>query len=385
MRITDVEVIPFQVPRTAFRHGGELEETTITQTVTRITTSDGTVGHCLGGAAHGDRDGLSVTQREAVESVGESLLVGEDPFDRERFWRWWWSAKVDEPVLSVLDIALWDVQGRSLGTPAYKLAGACRDRVPAYASTFPNLGDPETYADHAAACRDRGYQAYKIHPYYFWDPVTGEDVPGRPSHVEHDLAAIRAVDERVGEDMTLMYDPWGTYGSFAEARRVGRELVERGYYWYEHPMEEYRVSSYERLQTALDVPICSPEIAAGSVYTRADWIKREVTEISRIDALRGGITGCLKLAAVCEAFDVRCEIHMSGFANLQVLGATSPDTCEYYERGLLAPGLEYETPPPYLESIPDPMDDDGMVRVPDAPGVGYELDWSYVEAHRLDA
>ena len=79
--------------------------------------------------------------------------------------------------------------------------------------------------------------------------------------------------------------------------------------------------------------------------------------MSRIDVLRGGITGVKKMAAVCEAFGVKCEIHMSGFGNLQVLGSTSEDVCEYYERGLLAPGVDYETPPPYLEAIADPMDD----------------------------
>src|SRR5690606_37439114 len=129
--------------------------------------------------------------------------------------------------------------------------------------------------------------------------------------------------------------------------------------WYEHPMPVYRVSSYEKLTRELSIPILSPEIAAGSLYTRAEWIKREASDMTRIDVLRGGITGVKKLVGVCEAFGVKCEIHMSGFANLQILGSTSEDTCEYYERGLLAPGVDYETPPPYLAAICDPMDAEG--------------------------
>jgi len=66
------------------------------------------------------------------------------------------------------------------------------------------------YAAHAAACKAQGYQAYKIHPYYFWDPVTRKPDPGRPSHVAQDLKVCCAVRERVGDDMALMYDPWGT-------------------------------------------------------------------------------------------------------------------------------------------------------------------------------
>jgi L-alanine-DL-glutamate epimerase-like enolase superfamily enzyme len=105
--------------------------------------------------------------------------------------------------------------------------------------------------------------------------------------------------------------------------------------------------------------------------------------MSRIDVLRGGITGVKKLLAVCEAYQVRCEIHMSGFANLQVLAASSEDTCEYYERGLLAPGVDYETPLPYLDEICDPLDADGYVSVPQEPGLGYKIRWDYIEENLI--
>lgn len=106
--------------------------------------------------------------------------------------------------------------------------------------------------------------------------------------------------------------------------------------------------------------------------------------MSRIDVLRGGITGCMKMAAICEAFGVKCEIHMSGFGNLQVLGATSEDVCEYYERGLLAPNIDCETPLPYFEEICDPMDSEGYVTVPQEPGMGYKVKWDYIEEHRIE-
>jgi hypothetical protein len=75
---------------------------------------------------------------------------------------------------------------------------------------------------------------------------------------------------------------------------------------------------------------------------------------------------------------------MSGFANLQLLGATSEDVCEYYERGLLAPGVDEETPLPYLAAVCDPLDDDGCVTVPTEPGMGYRLVWDYIEENRLE-
>jgi L-alanine-DL-glutamate epimerase-like enolase superfamily enzyme len=383
MRIADLDVIRFRVPRRPFRNGELLPETWVTQTLTRVRTEEGAEGYYLGGHGHGDQDGLTADECARLVGPLRALVVGHDPFDREKFWHWLWVANWPENLLSVLDMALWDLQARYCGLPVHKLLGGCRERVKAYSSTYPNMGSPQDYADHAAECRARGYRAYKIHPYYFWDPDTGRADPGRPSHVEADLQVCRAVRDRVGEDMVLMYDPWGTYRTYEEAVRVGRVLEELGFYWYEHPMNEYRVEAYVKLARELAIPILSPEIAAGSIYTRADWILRGAADMSRIDVLRGGITGCRKMAAICEAFGVRCEMHMSGFGNLQILGATSEDVCEYYERGLEAPGVEYDSPPPYLRTPCDPLHEDGTVRVPDAPGMGYELNWDYIREHQV--
>ncbi len=382
MKIAELEVIPFRVPRRQFRHGELLPETMVIQTLTRIATDTGAEGYYLGGHGHGDQDGLTPDEVGVLQGRLRSLLIGQDPFDREKFWHWMWVANLPENLLSVVDMALWDLQARAFGVPIHKLLGGARERAKAYSSTFPNMGPPSVYADHAAECQARGYRAYKIHPYYFWNPVTGEADPGRPSHVEQDIEVCRRVRDRVGDDMMLMYDPWGTYRTFEEAVRVGRVLEELGFYWYEHPMPEYRVDSYIRLARELSIPILSPEIAAGSIYTRADWIHRGASDMSRIDVLRGGITGCHKMAAICEAFGVRCEMHMAGFGNLQILGATSEDVCEYYERGLEAPGVDYETPPPYLEALCDPLDADGTVAIPQEPGMGYRLNWDYIREHR---
>jgi L-alanine-DL-glutamate epimerase-like enolase superfamily enzyme len=383
MKIVDLQVIPFRVRRRNFSGGVMGPEVDVVQTLTKVMTDEGAEGYYLGGYNHGDQDGIPVDQRAILEGRIKSLLVGQDPFDREKFWHWFWVANLPENLISVVDMTLWDLQARAFGIPVYKLLGGCRDKVKAYASTYPNMGTPEDYARHALACKQQGYTHYKIHPYYFYDPVKKTPDPGRPSHIEQDIEVCRAVRAAVGGDMVLSFDPWGTYRTYEEAYRVGRVLEELNFYWFEHPMPEYRVSSYEKLCRELDIPILSPEIAAGSLYTRADWILRRASDMSRIDVLRGGITGVKKMVAVCEAYGVKCEIHMSGFANLQILGATSEDVCEYYERGLVAPWVDYETPPPYLETIGDPMDQEGYVHLPQEPGMGYRLIWDYIEENRV--
>lgn len=384
MKITDIQVIPFKIPRQPFQHGKLLPETTVVQTLTKVLTDEGAEGYYFGGSGHGDADGMSVEQRATLEGRLKNLVLGHDPFDREKFWHWMWTAQlIPENLMSVLDMALWDLQARAFGIPLYKLLGGCRDKVKAYASTFPNMGSPEVYAEHAVACREEGYTHYKIHPYYFWDPVSQTPDPGRPSHIAQDIEVCRSVRRAVGPDMVLSYDPWGTYRTYEEAYKVGRVLEDLDFYWYEHPMPEYRVSSYQKLCRELDIPILSPEIAEGSFYTRADWILRGASDMSRIDVLRGGVTGVKKMASICEAYGIKCEIHMSGFANLQLLGATSEDVCQYYERGLLAPGVDCNTPPPYLEALGDPLDSEGYVHLSQEPGMGYRIDWDYIEANRL--
>ena len=383
MKITDVRVVPFRTTVKRFSNGTPQPKLPMIQTLTRIETDDGATGHYFGGHGHGDQDGMDAVSQAFVTSRLRDLLVGRDPFDREQFWHWMWAAKTPEHLMGVIDMALWDLAGNVANLPVAKLMGGARDRVRAYASTYPNLGSIDDYVSHAIACREEGYQAYKIHPYYFWNPETRQPAPGRPSHIRHDIELIHAVADAVGDTMTLMYDPWGTYHIYEEALAVGRELESRGYHWYEHPMPEHRLGAYQKLAAELSIPICSPEILEGHVFTRAEWIRQEASDISRIDVLRGGITAARKTAITCEAFGVRCEIHMSGIGNLHVLGATSDDTCEYYERGLLAPGVDYDAPLAYLNAPLDPMDAEGYVSLPTRPGLGYDIIWDYVEENRV--
>lgn len=383
MKITNITVTPFRTWVDRYQNGEPKPNTEIIQTLTTIETDEGVTGRYLGGQGHGDQDGLDVINQGIIEGRIRQMLVGQDPFDRELFWHWMWVAKIPENIMGVIDMALWDLAGNHANMPVHKLLGGYRTKVKAYASTYPNMGSVQNYAEHAIACRDRGYQAYKIHPYYFWNPETEEAVPGRPSHIKYDIEVINAVADAVGGDMVLMYDPWGTYHTYEDALKVGRELEARGFYWYEHPMPEERMTAYEKLSAALEIPILSPEILYGHVFTRADWVKRGAADMSRIDVLRGGITAVKKTIAVCEAYGCRCEVHMSGIGNLNVLGSASEDTCEYYEHGLLAPGVDYERKLDYLESVLDPMDDEGYVHLSDRPGLGYQLIDDYIAEHRI--
>ena len=386
MKISDIKIKTFRTyaDRWDIGHAVPIPKAQLMQTVLMIETDEGVTGCYFGGGSHGDAEGLNNVDQHMILTRIKGLIVGQDPLDRELVWKWLWVANIPENVASVIDNCLWDLAGQAFKTPVYKLMGGARDKLKAYASTYPNIGVPRVYAEHALACKNEGYQAYKIHPHYFWNPETKQPTPGRPSNIKADIETIHLVREAVGPDYILMYDPWGTYMSLEEAIKVGRELEKLNYYWYEHPMPEYRVESYVRLSRELSIPILSPEIVAGGVFSRAEWILRGAGDMTRIDVIRGGITGARKTAIVAEAYGLRCEIHMAGWGNLQVCGATHEDTSEYYEKGLLAPGVDYDMPHPYLRNTCDRIDDAGFVHMPKGAGMGYEIEWDYINDNLMD-
>jgi L-alanine-DL-glutamate epimerase-like enolase superfamily enzyme len=152
---------------------------------------------------------------DVIEHVVKPMLVGQDPFYRERAWQ---SLKerqrlhvgvLSDKVLAAVDLALWDLAGRALNQPVSKLLGACRDKVKAYASTMcgddlkGGLDTPKAYAEFALACKQRGYTAFKLHT---WMPP----MPGAPDP-KRDVAACTAVRKAVGDEMVLMLDAFHHY------------------------------------------------------------------------------------------------------------------------------------------------------------------------------
>jgi L-alanine-DL-glutamate epimerase-like enolase superfamily enzyme len=91
----------------------------------------------------------------------------------------------------------------------------------------------------------------------------------------------------------------------------------------------------------------------------------------------------MKTIHLCEAHGVACEIHGGGPGNLTALCAMNIPG-EFYERGLLHPFVDYDEPPPHLNSIADPLDDEGNVTISDEPGLGWDVNWDWVEANRVE-
>jgi L-alanine-DL-glutamate epimerase-like enolase superfamily enzyme len=340
------------------------------QSLVSITSNNGEVGYCFGNIA-----------KNSIENLIKPILVDEDPFLRERIWQNLKERQrlnltsLHDADLMIIDMALWDLAGRALGQPVYKMLGGYRERVPAYASTMcgdeykVGLDEPSSYAEFARWCQKRGYPAFKLHT---WQPP----IPGSPD-VKRDIAACAAVREAVGPDMPLMLDPYHFY-SREEALFLGKELEKLGFYWLEEPMNEHSMSSYIWLCENLSIPICGPETAEGKMFIRAEWVKNGASDILR-GGVRdvGGITPLIKISHLAEAFGMRMEVHGGGPGNLHVLCAMGIPG-EFYERGLLHPFIDYEQPQPWLNTLTDPMDNEGNVHISQDPGLGWDIDFDYI-------
>ena len=129
--------------------------------------------------------------------------------------------------------------------------------------------------------------------------------------------------------------------------------------------------------------MCSPELTDGFHYSRAEWVLQRASDIGRIDVNFGGVTACKKAVDMYESFGVPCEMHVGGFGNAAILGATTGETCEFFERGLLYLDEDYDRTPLYLKSPCDPMDLEGYVQLPQGPGLGFDLNWDYINDNLL--
>jgi len=377
MKITDVTVQRFQyrskVVRDTDGHGHAGHEHDAVQSLLTITTDEGLSGHFFG-----------APNPSVIEQVVKPYLVGEDPLFREKLWHGLKErqrlnlATLADRVLTAVDLALWDLGGKIAGLPVHKLLGAARDKVPAYASTMVGddvpggLDTPEAYARYAIQCKERGYTSFKLHT---WQPPT----PGAPN-VKRDIAACAAVREAVGPDYPLMLDPFHYYNRL-EALELANGVHKLGYLWMEEPMDEHSMSSYVWLCEQTALPICGPETAEGKMYVRAEWIKAGACDMVRSGVGDvGGITGLVKCVHLAEAFGMHLEVHGGGVGNLHVLGAmVSPGL--YYERGLLHPFIDHDATPVWLNKPVDPMDNEGFVHISPDPGLGYDINWDYINTH----
>jgi len=338
--------------------------------VLTIRTADGTEGHYRGFA-------FTPPMVAQIGMVAEEHLLGRDPLERAGVWTDLWRAlrHTDHLGLGPIDVALWDLAGKHHGASVSTLLGGYRERLPTYASTFfvdersDGLDSPEAFADYAEACLERGYDGFKFH--------------GHPdSRPEFDIAICEALARRVGDEMDLMIDSSSLYRTYADAVEVGRAVDDLDFFWYEDPLCDGGVSGAmtRKLVDELETPVLGLEHVRTGPFGTTDHLRDESADFVRSSAhLDGGITGVMKAASAVESFGLDVELLLGGPAHAHLMSAVRNSS--YFEHGLLHPAVDWLHDQGF-EGTPESLADDGTMRVPEAPGLGVDIDWEFVEDRR---
>jgi L-alanine-DL-glutamate epimerase-like enolase superfamily enzyme len=354
MKITRVE--PFQVEW----GGGRSRSAWV-----RIATDEGVWG--LGEASpmvHGN------ASLEIVASALAPMLLGADPLEtrvlHDRLFHQHIKLGPEGAyagALAAVDIALWDLKGKALGQPVWRLlGGAWRRALPFYASIG---GNGQRSVDEVCRVVEDWMKLGPAQVKIRFDA----DKTARDADLAGDIAKARAVRKLVGEGFPLAFDSNNGY-SVQGAIRVGRALEELGYVWFEEPVQHYHVESVARVAAALDIAV-----SAGEQEYTLQGIKRLIeagVDIVQPDIVKtGGFTGLGDMAAVARAWGVDLVPHQTQpsighTANLHfVASLTHSHHPAEYNGPRQVQDVVFRTP---VRPV------DGRFVLSDAPGLGLELD-----------
>jgi L-alanine-DL-glutamate epimerase-like enolase superfamily enzyme len=369
LRITDVQAYPtsFPIPpanRVALGIGTAVKRDAV---LVKVTTDQGVDGW---GEAHHGRAHTAVAK--LIETTLKQLVVGMDPRETVSIWEKMYRFQLASHgmgagaclAMSGIDMALWDIRGKSLGLPLYQLLGGTRRAIPAYAGGV-SLGyqAPASLVEEAGKALGQGYRALKLR--------VGDSVP-------RDMERLRAVRQGF-HDVQILTDANIGY-SVEDVRRVMPAMDELGIGWLEEPFPAHDYRSYREAKSFGRTPLAAGE----NHYTRFEF--NRVIEDGAITILQpdlsksGGITEVLRIAAAASAWKLPVHPHssMTGVnhaATIHFLAAI--DTRGYFE-GDVSRSNKFRDE---LVENPGRIDADGNVWPLERPGIGVEVDEEFLRKH----
>jgi D-galactarolactone cycloisomerase len=369
MKITKVRAAGLRGGTPPGGWANELKPADCVHTLIAVYTDEGVTG--WGSASTND-----ALVRGAL-NVLEPLYLGENPLEVERVTEklnahtfWLGRGGSLTHTISGIDIALWDILGRSTGLPVGRLLGGrYRDRVRPYASLL--MEEPKPLAEKLTALREKSFRAFKI----------GWGRFGRESDLL-DERMVSSAREAIGSDCQLMVDAGASDAFWSRdykwALRASRMLDSYGVTWFEEPLPPDNLQDFILLRQFSPVPI-----SGGEVLTRRQafepWIRLGALDIIQPDATKvGGISEFRRISWMAEDRGLRVIPHgwntAIGLAvDLQLASANRSTDL-----------VEYLTGSPFIDELTSEkwyLDSEGMLKIPESPGLGIALDMDTVEQY----
>jgi D-galactarolactone cycloisomerase len=370
LRITDIQAFPTSFPldpknSVTLGIGRAVKRDAV---IVKVTTEAGLVG--WGESHHGRCPGAV---GHLVNTTLKQLVVGMDAHDVVGVWNKIYVRQLGSHgmgagaclAMSGIDMALWDIRGKALGTPLYKLLGGSSKPIPAYAGGV-SLGyqEPKALVAEAQPLIETGYKAIKLRV---------GDTPAK------DLARVAAVRSALGGDVDILVDANTGY-SVADVRKITPGYEDNAVGWLEEPFPAHDYESYALAASFGSVPLAAGE----NHYTRFEF--NRLIEDGSITILQpdlsktGGITEALRVAHLASAWKLPINPHtsMTGLnmaATIHFLAAI--DNGGYFEGDVSKNNLFRDQ----LVSPPYQVGRDGCVRPLESAGLGLEVDEKFLQAH----
>lgn len=385
MRIKSVRAFWVRIPIEASRQHrsdfGTLK--TFDAAILRVETDDGLVGWGEGKNAAGSAGTYAALVHMLNHEIAPQL-IGRDPADIVQIWEMLYNGVrhqsaaaaghampelsrrgITVAAISAVDIALWDILGKSLGQPVWRLLGGRKaDRLPAYASGgwAPAGSIGEQLRSYIAK---GGFGAVKMR-------VGAMD--GQP-HAS--AARVKAARAALGPDVQLMVDAHGTY-TVADAKRFIHLVRDCDLAWFEEPVIADDKPGLAEVRACGPVPIASGESEATRFAFRDLAMLRAVDIFQPDPAFCGGITEAMRIGVLASTFNLRLAPHLWAgapcfFAGLHVCAASPAGFVIEYSLGanpMIHDLIEDEVPVA-----------DGMIAIPERPGLGFTIAERFLEAH----
>ncbi|HET8790899.1 MAG TPA: mandelate racemase/muconate lactonizing enzyme family protein [Modicisalibacter sp.] len=337
--------------------------------IVRVRTDDGVegIGFCYGGSAAGSL----VTH--GVRELFAPMLIGEDALRVEGLWEKMYREGILQGrsgaamrALSIIDIALWDRNARSVNLPLHRfLGGYYEESVPAYASGGYYLDGkaPEKLGEELAGYVELGFKAVKM-------KVGRLDPKGEE-------ARIKAAREAIGPDVLLMLDANNAWSDLPTAMRFMERYEPYNPYWIEEPFSPDDIENHARLSANTHIPVATGEIEAGR-WRFKELLDKGAAIILQADAaVCGGISEYRRIGATAASYGVNLCPHWFHDLHVHLVGSAAngqfveffPDDQVLNFRRLIDKQLETK---------------DGRIVLPREPGLGFGFDEQALERFALD-
>jgi L-rhamnonate dehydratase len=330
--------------------------------VCEVETEDGIVG--LGNCA------LAPTiAKRIIDDYLAPLVVGRDPFDVEAIWQLmyratiaWGRKGIGMAAISAIDIAIWDLIGKTVGKPVFKLLGGrTKEKIPVYVSRL--YSQPlDTLAAEAQTYVDQGYKMMKLR--LGWGPKDG------PVGIRNNINLVKTVRETVGDDVEIMLECYMGW-NLDYAKQIIPRLVRFRPRWIEEPVIPDDIAGYSELNRSGLIPVSGGEHEF-TLFGFKQLLDAKAVSIIQYDTNRvGGITAAQKINALAEAYQVPVIPHAGQMHNYHpTMANLNCPMSEYFPVGEVEVGNELF----YYLFEGDPLPQNGFIDLDDTkPGLGLTI------------